>query len=144
MIKAICYGLLLALALLFLSCAPQSGIFKYAIDGDIAGIQPYVDRGEIEKEDKGGMTPLMYSAYYGKAQMVKYLCEKGADVNKQDKKGWTSLMYAAYYNFPEVVEILLRYGASTTIVNSEGKKAIDYAKEFKHLKVITLLESSSK
>ena len=144
MIKTIYYGLIFALALLFMSCAPQSGIFKYAMDGDIAGLQPYIDRGEIDKEDRGGMTPLMYSAYYGKAPMAKYLCEKGADVNKQDKKGWTSLMYAAYYNFPEVVEILLHYGASTTLVNSKGKSAIDYAKEFKYLEVITLLESSSK
>jgi hypothetical protein len=144
MVKTIRCGLIFTLTLLFVSCAPPSGIFKYAKDGDIAGIQPYVEKGEIDKEDEGGMTPLMYAGYYGKAPMAKYLCENGAGINKQDKKGWTSLMYAAYYNFPEVVEILLRHGASTTLVNSQGKKAIDYAKKFKHLEVITVLGSSSK
>lgn len=137
-------GLIFTLTLLFVSCAPTSGIFKYAKDGDIAGIQPYVEKGEIDQEDKGGMTPLMYAAYYGKAPMAKYLCENGASINKQDKKGWTPLMYAAYYNFPGIVEILLRHGASTTLVNSQGKKAIDYAKKFKHQKVIKVLKSSSK
>lgn len=143
MTNTIRYGLVFAFTLLFVSCVP-SGIFKYASDGDIAGIEPYVEKGEIEKEDKGGMTPLMYAAYYGRAPMARYLCEKGADVNKQDKEGWTSLMYAAYYNFPEVVEILLDHGASTTLVNSRGKKAIDYAKKFEHPEIITMLESSSK
>jgi hypothetical protein len=143
MTNTIRYGLVFAFTLLFVSCVP-SGVFKYASDGDIAGIEPYVEKGEIEKEDKGGMTPLMYAAYYGRAPMARYLCEKGADVNKQDKEGWTSLMYAAYYNFPEVVEILLDHGASTTLVNSRGKKAIDYAKKFEHPEIITMLESSSK
>lgn len=144
MAKTIRYGLIFSLTFLFVSCAPTSGIFKYAKNGDIPGIKPYVEKGEIDQEDKGGMTPLMYAAYYGKAPMVKYLCENGASINKQDKKGWTPLMYAAYYNFPQVVEILLAHGASTTLVNSKGKKAIDYAKEFKHMEVIKVLESSSK
>jgi ankyrin repeat protein len=144
MAKTIGYGLILALTLLLVSCYPTSGILKYAKDGDVAGIQPYVKNGEIDKEDRGGMTSLMYAAYYGKAPMAKYLCENGAGVNKQDKKGWTSLMYATYYNFPEVVEILLHNGASTTLVNSKGEKAIDYAKKFNYLDIITMLESSSK
>jgi hypothetical protein len=142
MINTMRYGLIFVLTLLFVSCVP-SGIFKYASEGDIAGIEPYVEKGEIEKEDRGGMTPLMYAAYYGRAPMAKYLCEKGADVNKQDKEGWTALMYAAYYNFPEALQILLDHGASTTLVNSKGKKAIDYAKKFEHLEIITMLESSS-
>jgi hypothetical protein len=144
MVKTIRYGLIFTLTLLFVSCGPPSGIFKYASKGDIAGIKPHVEKGEIDKEDKGGMTPLMYAAYYGKPQMAEYLCENGAGVNNQDKKGWTSLMFAAYYNFPEVVEVLLRHGASTTLVNSKGKKAIYYAKKYKHLEIIPMLESSSK
>jgi len=143
MFRTICFGLFLATTMFFISCTPP-GIYQYAKKGDIAGIQPYIQKGEIEKEDHGGMTPLMYAAWFRQSEMAQYLCEKGANVNKQDHKGMTALMYASYWNSLPVVEILIKNGASTTLVNSKGKKAIDYAEQYKYVGIIAILKSSSK
>lgn len=35
------------------------------------------------------MTPLIYAARAGHAQVVDYFCQNGAEINKQDNRGWT-------------------------------------------------------
>jgi len=105
-------------------------VFYYSKQGDIDGVKPFVEKGDINKANSDGFTPLLIAAYYGHTSLVKYLVENGADVNRQDNRGWTALMYATYYNYVEIAEILLEHNASETIKNSEGKSAIDYADEF--------------
>lgn len=50
--------------------------------------------------DEVGQTLLNWAAAFGTAEMVVYLCEKGADVNKGQKS--SSLHYAASFGRPDV------------------------------------------
>ena len=105
------------------------GIFYYSERGDIDGVKPYIEKGEIERTNGYGFTPLLVATYYGHTGLVEYLVENGAEVDRQENGGWTPLMYAAYYNYKEIAKILLEHNASLTIKNSEGKNAVDIAEE---------------
>ena len=122
------YFSILLLFLLVFACGRS--IFYYSKHGDIDGVKPLIEKGEIDIANKDGFTPLLIATYYGHTPLVKYLAENGADVNRQDNDGWTALMYAIYYNYKDISKILLKHNASVTIKNSEGKSALDYAEEF--------------
>jgi ankyrin repeat protein len=121
-------------------CACSHSVFYYSKYGDIDGVKPYVEKGDINRANTDGFTPLLIATYYGHTSLVKYLVENGAEVNRQDNRGWTSLMYAAYYNHKDIAKILLEHNASVTIKNSEGKIALDYAKEFYSGEILDLLK----
>ncbi len=127
------------LLLLLTVCACSSGILYYCKNGDIDGVKPYIERGEIERADIHGFSPLLIATYHGHARLVEYLVENGADVDRQEKRGWTSLMYASYYNYKEIAKILLKHNASVTMKNSEGKNALDYAEERYHEEILDML-----
>jgi ankyrin repeat protein len=121
-------------------CACSHSVFYYSKYGDIDGVKPFVEKGDIHRANSYGFTPLLIATYYGHTGLVKYLAENGADVNRQDNRGWTSLMYAAYYNHKDIAKILLEHNASVTIKNSEGKTALDYAEEANSGNLLDLLK----
>lgn len=53
----------------------------------------------------------------GKADMVKFLVEHGADINAQDNEGWTPLHAAACCGNLAIVKYLCQKGADLSIVN---------------------------
>ena len=60
----------------------------------------------INKENKNGITPLLYSCISGNKELVEYLLKNGADINKENKNGITPLLYACYSRNKELVEYL--------------------------------------
>lgn len=52
-----------------------------------------------------GRTPLMGTAFTGKADMCRYLLEKGADKSIRDNEGKTAYDYAVHYDFKDVAEL---------------------------------------
>jgi hypothetical protein len=56
-------------------------------------------------------TPLHRAADKGRANIVAYLLDKGADVNDTDAGGWTPLHRAAQSGDLETVQLLVRRGA---------------------------------
>lgn len=64
-------------------------------------------------------TPLHYAAMTGKADVVNYLLETGADVNStHDEHGNTPLHLAAWFNHADCVQILLENNADSSIRNT--------------------------
>jgi E3 ubiquitin-protein ligase HECTD1 len=97
---------------------------------------------EINFMDDVGQTLLNWAAAFGTAEMVEYLCARGADVNRGQRS--SSLHYASCFGRPEIVKILLRYGANPDLRDEEGKIALDKAcerGEEGHREVVQILQS---
>lgn len=93
---------------------------------------------DVNYTDEVGQTLLNWAAAFGSAEMVVYLCEKGADVNKGQKS--SSLHYAASFGRPDVSErerreekeglsqvtkMLLARGGNPDLRDEDGKTALD-------------------
>ncbi|KAL3982231.1 HECT-domain (ubiquitin-transferase) family protein [Acanthocheilonema viteae] len=105
-----------------------------------------VESGQVDANftDDVGQTLLNWSSAFGTAEMVTYLCDKGADVNKGQRS--SSLHYAACFGRSDIVKILLKYGANPDLRDEEGKTALDKAherSEEEHQLVANILESPS-
>nr|A4D7T3.1 RecName: Full=Ankyrin repeat, SAM and basic leucine zipper domain-containing protein 1; AltName: Full=Germ cell-specific ankyrin, SAM and basic leucine zipper domain-containing protein [Notamacropus eugenii]ABA02587.1 GASZ [Notamacropus eugenii] len=85
------------------------------------------------------MTPVMYAAREGHAQVVALLVAHGAEINAQDENGYTALTWAARHGHKSVVLKLLELGANKTIQTKDGKTAGEIAKRNKHPELFTLL-----
>ncbi|CAG9534153.1 unnamed protein product [Cercopithifilaria johnstoni] len=105
-----------------------------------------IESGQVDANftDDVGQTLLNWSSAFGTAEMVTYLCDKGADVNKGQRS--SSLHYAACFGRSDIVKILLKYGANPDLRDEEGKTALDKAherSEEEHQIVANILESPS-
>ena len=97
---------------------------------------------DINFMDDVGQTLLNWAAAFGTAEMVEYLCAKGADVNRGQRS--SSLHYASCFGRADIVKILLRYGANPDLRDEEGKIALDKAcerGEEGHREVVQILQS---
>jgi hypothetical protein len=63
------------------------------------------------KNEKSGMTPLLYAIFNEHNETAKKLIYFGADVNEFDKDGKTALMYASDNCNLEMVRLLIEKGA---------------------------------
>lgn len=61
---------------------------------------------DVDYIDRTGSTALMYAAYAGHLELVKFLVEHGANINIKNLKGGTSARYAAYAGHREIVDYL--------------------------------------
>ncbi len=72
-----------------------------------------------------GETPLHIATLADNLEVVKVLCEAGADVNSRDKLGETPLYECLPYpSSRKVSEVLLEYGADINSVDHEGKTVL--------------------
>jgi len=67
-----------------------------------------------------GSTPLHGAASGGDPEMVRLLCEHGADVNAKDDMGSTPLHAAAATGMPLAAQVLLSHGADANALNQRG------------------------
>lgn len=87
--------------------------------GDLKRVRSIVKLGgQVNVLSTYGYKPLTVAASNGRANVVKFLVEQGADVNEQDKKGRTTpLIAAAASGDLKTIEFLLQNGAK---INSKG------------------------
>lgn len=83
-------------------------------------------------EGTGNRTPLHYATTgYAKLEIVRYLCEQGANVNAADEQGNTPLHFAAYGSFyspkSEIVRYLCERGANVHATNKYDATPLDQA-----------------
>jgi ankyrin repeat protein len=105
---------------------------------------------QVNKVANDGSTPLSKAAMNGKGDIVRALCEAGADPNIQaGKKNWGAIHYAARRSQLEAMEIMLEFGADPTLQGGQGETAYKIVKgrydevnaEFNRLKPVMALLS---
>ena len=96
---------------------------------------PIAFAGQLEND-------LIIEAINGKANAVRTLIDKGADVNAKDDDGETALMLAAYYGYADVVRVLIEKGADVGAMNKDGGTALDEAEAMHKTGVADMLRAA--
>ena len=89
----------------------------------------------INLKDKEGDTALIKAINIKNKEIVKILCDNGADVNLKDKEGNTPLIYAMFklknpfgiINIVKILEILCNYGADVNLHSDNGNTPLMHA-----------------
>lgn len=89
-----------------------------------------------QKED--GTTALMTAIYKKNLNIVKFLCENGADKNNKDYLNNTALMYAIYIH-PDSAIYLIMHGADINIKNNLDETPMHFASMAGELFIMKLL-----
>ena len=69
----------------------------------------------VDAATESGMTPLMYAALNGSAEIVQILLDGGAQVNAKRNDGLTAIDLASFYGQMNVVLLLLKRGADPNV-----------------------------
>ncbi|KAJ3837878.1 ankyrin repeat-containing domain protein [Lentinula raphanica] len=77
-----------------------------------------------------GKTPLHAAALKGNEELVRMLCDLGADFNLTDNRGNTPLHYASAWGHIPIVQLLIERGCQYSARNDDGFTASDYAYSF--------------
>ena len=99
-------------------------LFDAARDGDTTRVLAYVDAGvPVDLTEHQGNTLLLLAAYYGHAELVAGLAERGANVDAMNDREQVALAGALFKGFDDVVEVLVRHGASLDIGTPTARDA---------------------
>jgi len=82
---------------------------------------------DVDAVTKSGMTPLMYAASNGSAEIVQILLDSGAQVNAKRNDGFTAIDLAAFFGQLGVVCLLLQRGADPEARGRVGTSAETWA-----------------
>lgn len=132
-------------SILILSCGWNTNIISSVRNGNLEKTKYFLSLGkDIDRKDINGFSLLMIASYWGHTDIVRHLCEEGANLNIRSNEGSTALIYAAQYGYGDIVNTLLDYGANHKIVNHEGRDALFYAKRRGNQLIIERLENLDK
>ena len=116
-------------------------LFNPAFRGDAAAVQWIL--GDAAHPDHArvadGCTPLVAAASNGHLEVVRFLCEAGADKDKPMQDGATPLFIAAYQGHLEVVRFLCKAGADKAKQTQDGMTPLIIAAHNGHVRVENLL-----
>ncbi|XP_077483623.1 uncharacterized protein LOC144093791 [Amblyomma americanum] len=94
---------------------------------------------DVNAQNRGGWTPLMYAASSGRRETVQLLLEHGANVNQRNGRGRTPAILAAMYGHHHCIALLYEYGADLEARDSEDRTALFHAALFGHTEVVQVL-----
>ena len=99
-----------------------SSIHTHVRDGDLAGVQAYLDAGvDINARDENGSTPLHWAALEGHKDIVELLINQGAQVNAKDNTANTPLDLAIRYEKLAIADLLRAQGANTGTIHGVAR-----------------------
>ena len=117
----------------------QRSFAQAAMDGSLRRVQVLHLTGADVTARGYCCAPLFLAAGQGRATVVRYLLDEGADVNAREKLGGTPLMEAAYSGYLEVIQELLFRGAEINAIGNDGT-ALDIAISRNNAAVVDLLK----
>lgn len=93
--------------------------------GTYNSVKKLIDKGaDINKQNIGGFTPLMFAIWYDRIDIIKLLIESGANLDIQSDDGNYSLYLACFNGNLEIVKLLLENGVNPNLhFNIEGEKS---------------------
>jgi len=89
-----------------------------------------------------GWTPLIYAAWQGKTEMVKFLLGKGAAIDAPGANGTSALMMAARGGHVDTVKLLIWEAANPNVKNDSGSTALSWATKAESKLIIDLLKQA--
>jgi len=84
------------------------------------------------------ITPLMWAAYYGRVDMMMWLCDQGADIEAVSWGGFTALTDAVVKGYPEAVLMLLNRGANRHVLTTSDEPLTGLTKNSKILDMLNM------
>ncbi|MBO6288804.1 MAG: ankyrin repeat domain-containing protein [Alphaproteobacteria bacterium] len=86
---------------------------------------------DVNQRDSLGRTALSYAANFNpNPEVIKKLCDLGANVNAPDLQGKTPLFYALYNTNLEILDTLVKMKAKVNQTDRHGRTALSYAANF--------------
>jgi uncharacterized protein len=79
-----------------------------------------IEQSPVDILDGEGRTPLLYAAFHGDSDLIRWLLERGATVNHQDRNGYSPLQCAAQNGHLEAVVLLINSGANPNLCDIHG------------------------
>ncbi|KAM5151803.1 ankyrin repeat and SAM domain-containing protein 3 [Mantella aurantiaca] len=99
---------------------------------------------DLNQQNLGGWTPVMYASYIGHDAVVSLLLKAGVDVNCRTPSGQTPLMLAASCGNERVAAFLIQQGAEIEARDARGWTALFHCTSAGHQRMLrSLLESGA-
>jgi ankyrin repeat protein len=100
--------------------AKEEMLRSASFSGYLGIVRELIPQGvNINAQENGGWTALMYAAAKGNLDIFQVLLAAGADVNLKERSGETALSKAAYWGYLEIVNLLLSAGAEVNGIDNE-------------------------
>lgn len=82
---------------------------------------------DVNLRAKNGQTPLMIAANYGHLQIIKLLCDRGAEVNEQEDTRFSALLYTVKQGQIASFSYLLSQNADIHVRDANGCTVVHWA-----------------
>ncbi|XP_054879672.1 histone-lysine N-methyltransferase EHMT2 isoform X4 [Poeciliopsis prolifica] len=120
-----------------------TGLHHAAKLGNLEIVNMLLETGQVDvnAQDNGGWTPIIWAAEHKHVQVIKSLLNRGADVSIKDKELNVCLHWAAYAGNIDIAELVLNSGCSLSSVNMHGDTPLHIAAREGYLECVTLFLS---
>ncbi|XP_007575958.1 histone-lysine N-methyltransferase EHMT2 isoform X3 [Poecilia formosa] len=120
-----------------------TGLHHAAKLGNLEIVNMLLETGQVDvnAQDNGGWTPIIWAAEHKHVQVIKSLLNRGADVSIKDKELNVCLHWAAYAGNIDIAELVLNSGCSLSSVNVHGDTPLHIAAREGYLECVTLFLS---
>nr|XP_061808338.1 histone-lysine N-methyltransferase EHMT2-like [Nerophis lumbriciformis] len=120
-----------------------TGLHHAAKLGNLEIVNILLETGQVDvnSQDNGGWTPIIWAAEHKHVEVIKVLLNRGADVTINDKELNVCLHWAAYAGNVDIAEMVLNAGCSLASVNVHGDTPLHIAAREGYLECVTLFLS---
>ena len=99
-------------------------LLNSAKNNDLNGVKKALAKGaNINYQNNGGYTALIWASYYGHTDIAKYLIDHNANLDIQDNNGNTALIWASIYRHTDICKLI-----TTKILETEPYRAYELIK----------------